>query len=551
MADDFKERDLQNDELKGKDEIKFKLKNEIPIKEHNVDGIKNGYQIKDRKISSVIGETDEKEQKISENDKELSLEGKTATDISRNSTAASVAVGKVSSHPIKKTKRYKKSKDERNLAVKNYEDTKENLELKRKTDGNEFKEKKQAEAFKHKANKENANTKLEMNKELFRHTVADAELNAQHLAQRIQGVKEYFKVFVEMVSAKLNLAKAGVVLMACVLVLGVVMLGSLCAFVSSPYGIMFADDTGSDYTLESAMQEINAEFAKELQKEVDKHSGADVKIDNRGCGYSLAIWSDIVAVWDVKTNMTEEEDVFDITKSKFNKLKNIAESMYSISTNKQVVTEEVTQQNGKPKKVTKTVVIVSVNYKSIDDMVSTYSFNKQETDMIYELVSDANFIDLFIDVGFDSNIDFSTISFGNEKAGTVQQRVSAVAMNSSKYGITAQSGMCQGWVDDVMSAATGSRSNAHCANCAGRAWGVSRDWSKIQVGATVYGYASNPYGHVGIYIGNGLVAHNLSGCIKVEPLEKWVGSFKGQCWGWNNGNNLSGDSKYNSVGGLM
>ncbi|WP_367270252.1 NlpC/P60 family protein [uncultured Eubacterium sp.] len=38
----------------------------------------------------------------------------------------------------------------------------------------------------------------------------------------------------------------------------------------------------------------------------------------------------------------------------------------------------------------------------------------------------------------------------------------------------------------------------------------------MQVGATVYGYASNPYSHVGIYIGNGQVVHNLSGTVTVN-----------------------------------
>ncbi len=65
-------------------------------------------------------------------------------------------------------------------------------------------------------------------------------------------------------------------------------------------------------------------------------------------------------------------------------------------------------------------------------------------------------------------------------------------------------------------------------------WGVSSDWSKISVGATVYGYASNPYGHVGIYIGNGMVAHNI-GEIKIQSLESWFETYKGFAWGFENG----------------
>lgn len=47
------------------------------------------------------------------------------------------------------------------------------------------------------------------------------------------------------------------------------------------------------------------------------------------------------------------------------------------------------------------------------------------------------------------------------------------------------------------------------------------------------GYASNPYGHVGIYIGNGMVAHNI-GEIKIQSLESWIKTYKGFAWGWEN-----------------
>ena len=86
-------------------------------------------------------------------------------------------------------------------------------------------------------------------------------------------------------------------------------------------------------------------------------------------------------------------------------------------------------------------------------------------------------------------------------------------------------------------AVTGSRGSAHCALCAADMWAVSSDWSKILVGATVYGYASNPYGHVGIYIGNGMVAHNI-GEIKIQSLESWIKTYKGFAWGFENGKKL-------------
>ncbi len=77
--------------------------------------------------------------------------------------------------------------------------------------------------------------------------------------------------------------------------------------------------------------------------------------------------------------------------------------------------------------------------------------------------------------------------------------------------------------------AVGNRGHATSALAAGRMWSVSKDWSQIQVGAAVYGYSSTDAGHVGIYIGNDMVAHNIGG-VKIETLEHWVQYFKGVCW---------------------
>lgn len=136
------------------------------------------------------------------------------------------------------------------------------------------------------------------------------------------------------------------------------------------------------------------------------------------------------------------------------------------------------------------------------------------------------------------DIDIGSLDFGAETVNDMQRKLVAVAINSDSYGISAKSGYCQAWVADVYQAVTGSRGSAHCALCAADMWAVSSDWSKIQVGATIYGYASNPYGHVGIYIGNGKVIHNLSGTVKVQSLESWVKDFNGFAWGWENGNTL-------------
>lgn len=134
---------------------------------------------------------------------------------------------------------------------------------------------------------------------------------------------------------------------------------------------------------------------------------------------------------------------------------------------------------------------------------------------------------------------------------TEHQEAVLSVINAGK--VATKLGYCQAWVADVYyKAGTGPRSSRCCATHAGAEWGVSEDWSTIQVGAAVYGYSSSVYGHVGIYIGNGMVAHNV-GHLKIDTLEYWIEHYNGQCWGWNGGYNLTGKSTYNckSYGSFM
>ncbi|MBR6505115.1 MAG: glucosaminidase domain-containing protein, partial [Clostridia bacterium] len=131
------------------------------------------------------------------------------------------------------------------------------------------------------------------------------------------------------------------------------------------------------------------------------------------------------------------------------------------------------------------------------------------------------------------------INIVDGEAGDAQQKIIEVALNCSDYNISTVNLECQKWVADVYNVAFGDRPSRCCAIKAGYDWGVSKNWSTIQIGATVYGYANNRYGHVGIYVGNGIVAHNIGYVDKIS-LTDWVTKYDGTCWGWNGGKDLTG-----------
>ena len=124
----------------------------------------------------------------------------------------------------------------------------------------------------------------------------------------------------------------------------------------------------------------------------------------------------------------------------------------------------------------------------------------------------------------------------------VQQRIVAIAQDYQNYGITAPAGYCEMWAEQVYRAA-GVQVNNWC--CAGRnrvTNVVSTDSSNIPVGAMVYNdpavYNSRTTcgcglnaGHVGIYIGNGMIISNIGGS-STDTLESWTSYYGFGGWGW-------------------
>ena len=126
-----------------------------------------------------------------------------------------------------------------------------------------------------------------------------------------------------------------------------------------------------------------------------------------------------------------------------------------------------------------------------------------------------------------------------------QQRLLYVLNNlGSIGGIANQSGYCQRFVRNVFEK-LGITGNAASAVDAKKQWTESEDMSSIPVGACVYGKGSNTlYGHVGIYIGGGMVVHNIGKSftsyggltgIKCESIQEWDSKYHFESWGWQGG----------------
>ena len=136
---------------------------------------------------------------------------------------------------------------------------------------------------------------------------------------------------------------------------------------------------------------------------------------------------------------------------------------------------------------------------------------------------------------------YNKMTLGVEAEGNLTQKqldVITVAMHSADYGIPANPGYCQQWAAYVYAKAGLPIDGSCCAYHSGVKYGVSDDWNAIPPGAAVYGYSGSQYGHVGIYVGNGQVYHNI-GRVAVDSLADWVRIYKGFAWGWMAGSDLT------------
>ena len=360
-----------------------------------------------------------------------------------------------------------------------------------------------------------------------------------------RATKRAIKAMIESTKALVNAIIAG----GWVSVVIIILISLVAALCSSFYGIFFSSETSqSGMNITSVIQQINNEFDDKIDE--IKSSGSFDGVEVIG---SRSNWKDILSIYAVKTT-TDENNPMEVATVDENK-KSILSSIFwdmnniskSVETRTETITKESTdEQDNKietTKQVEKKYIVITLSGKTAEDMSVSYSFNDTQKKYLAELMSDKNnklWASLIYNIGGvsgGSGIDIKDLDFSNETVNDTQKKIVAVATNSAKYGISARSGYCQAWVADVYQAVTGSRGSAHCALCAADMWAVSSDFSQIPVGATVYGYSSSQYGHVGIYIGNGMVAHNI-GEIKIQSLESWVKTYKGFAWGWENGNIL-------------
>lgn len=123
----------------------------------------------------------------------------------------------------------------------------------------------------------------------------------------------------------------------------------------------------------------------------------------------------------------------------------------------------------------------------------------------------------------------------------------AAVVNAAGYTGSTGAGFCAAWVSNVFSNAGVGRFYGNAVDMY-YSWCYSTDQSAIEPGMIIAvptlggSAAALIYGHVGIYLGGGMVRHCLSGVVRSQSLSSWIsqlGALSTPRWGWLGGVVLS------------
>ena len=155
-----------------------------------------------------------------------------------------------------------------------------------------------------------------------------------------------------------------------VLVVLICVLGLFCG---SSYGIFFSgEDSGSGVTMQTAVQEINAEYYGKLNSIQDSHTHDLLRISG-----TPADWIDVLAVYAVKVSVAEDgRDVATMDNGKKELLRSVFWDMTHVDWGIVEVSD------------TSTLLWIEISHKSPGDMADDYGFDRDGRRQLAELLDE-------------------------------------------------------------------------------------------------------------------------------------------------------------------
>ena len=230
---------------------------------------------------------------------------------------------------------------------------------------------------------------------------ARAAAHAARIAARtaVVAAKAAVKATVAAVKAIIAATKALIAAIAAggwIAVLVIVIICLIGLLIGSCFGIFFSgEDSGSGYTMQNVVQEINDDY----QQQIDT-TKANLSHDVLEMSGSRAVWPEVLAVYAVKTTTDPDnpQEVATMDDSKKAILTDIFWEMNQISSRTETRTETVITEtddgNGNivetETTVTQTYLYITVSHKTAEEMAAQYGFDEEQKEQLAELLAEEN-----------------------------------------------------------------------------------------------------------------------------------------------------------------
>ena len=179
-------------------------------------------------------------------------------------------------------------------------------------------------------------------------------------------------------------------------VLVIVIICLIGLLIGSCFGIFFSgEDSGSGYTMQNVVQEINDDY----QQQIDT-TKANLSYDVLEMSGSRAVWPEVLAVYAVKTTTDPDnpQEVATMDDSKKAILTDIFWEMNQISSRTETRTETVITETDDghgnivetETTVTQTYLYITVSHKTAEEMAAQYGFNEEQKEQLAELLAEEN-----------------------------------------------------------------------------------------------------------------------------------------------------------------
>ena len=203
---------------------------------------------------------------------------------------------------------------------------------------------------------------------------------------------------------------------------------------NSPFALFMPPLEAGD-TVQSVTSAYVREFNDEVKEKADEHAACDVGeivyVNYEGMDENPSNYYDIMAVYMVKHGVGDTAAVMNDTSKGW--LKDVVDDMCSYSTSTGTKEVQETDENGNVTTVTKNVLSVNVTLKSYRDMISVYSFDTNQTELLGQMMSS----EFMGQPGIGGNTD-GNVAGGGTGGGT-GQTVSSMTeeeINAALTGIT-------------------------------------------------------------------------------------------------------------------